>query len=550
MNIFETVLEMSASASIAIAAVLALRLVLKGAPKVFTWMLWLAVLVRLWCPVLPEVRTGVRVPRTDPVMVIEQAFSQEQPAAPTATVQQVQTPGQAETPREPSADPVEILAVIWAAGAASMASWGVVSDLRLRSRLRTAVRREDGVYLADGINGPFVTGLLLPKIYLPSDMDGAGERYILLHERRHIRCGDPIVKALFFGALCIHWFNPLVWLVCLLAERDMELRCDEGVFRKLEQEERLDYASALVACTARRRRLMPLAFGEGDTKRRVKNVLTYKKPKWWAVALAAVLCVTAAGCMLTEAEPEYDRSMLEYPGLSWGMSVDEVLDAMDLDREDIAYESTDITEEGVSQNHWEYIMLYQDLELLGQKASAVFFTFRDYSMTGENYVLTAVDACYPDGTDGEMADIAALAEKLTELYGERSPEYSSAYWNFSAGEPRIETRAYEEDEYVWNSELTAFDVMTPEQQEALYQTHCDNITSHGYEDIPTREEEQQIYDRPVCQITLYPFFDPFLSRLEQDLSGEQRELGLTNNRLTMSASGYFDLLYVIERNLS
>ncbi len=74
MKPFETVLEMSMSASVAIVLVLILRLVLRRMPKGFTWVLWLAVLARLWCPAFPKVWMPVPVPQMEPGVVLEQVF--------------------------------------------------------------------------------------------------------------------------------------------------------------------------------------------------------------------------------------------------------------------------------------------------------------------------------------------------------------------------------------------------------------------------------------------------------------------------------------------
>ena len=132
----------------------------------------------------------------------------------------------------PTADPLEapmaIATIVWLTGAAAMVLYGAVSLVRLRQRLVGAVPLERGVYLADHIDTPFVLGLFRPKIYLPSALPEGERGYILLHERHHIRRLDHAVKLLAFLALCIHWFNPLVWLMFVLLGRDMEMSCDEA----------------------------------------------------------------------------------------------------------------------------------------------------------------------------------------------------------------------------------------------------------------------------------------------------------------------------------
>lgn len=536
MRIFETVLRMSASASVAIAVVLLLRLVLKRMPKGFTWVLWLAVLARLCCPVFPTVQLGVSVPTVEPAAVIGQML--QEPAAPTTNLPQEQTPAQTTTPTEPAADPVNLLGAAWAVGAVSMAVWGAASDLSLRKRLRTAVRREDGVYLADGIDTPFVRGLLLPRIYLPSDLDGAGERYILLHERCHIRCLDPLAKLLFFGALCIHWFNPLVWLACALAERDMELRCDEGVFRNLEQDERMDYASALVACAARRRELLPLAFGEGDTKRRVKNMLTYKKPKWWAIVLAGILCITAVGCMLVDPEPAYDPEKLEYPGLNWGVSPESVLDVLGKTEADIIHEIEDRNDD-LKSDYWRYTMILHGVEAFGQETTAAAFIFSDYTQTGEDYRLEELRLFYPDGYDGaEKADMTALNAELERFYGAVS---KAEHWDEAARKHLEVTQEHPANVFGWDSALTCWDLMTQEQRDGVYAYYCDKS-----EDPVSMEEFAQDWQGRAFHISLQPYHHRYMAQMGRAIDEDARSWGVTNVCITMDALAHFGVQHTAE----
>lgn len=114
-----------------------------------------------------------------------------------------------------------------------MAGYGVVSYLGVRRKLRVMIPLRDNIFLADDIRSPFVIGLFRPRIYLPCGLGDKEQEYIVLHERHHIRRCDHIAKALAFIALCIHWFNPLVWLAFGLFGKDMEMSCDEAVIRKL-----------------------------------------------------------------------------------------------------------------------------------------------------------------------------------------------------------------------------------------------------------------------------------------------------------------------------
>jgi len=167
----------------------------------------------------------------------------------------------------------------------------------------------DNVYLADHIDTAFVLGVLQPKIYLPSNVPERERSFILAHEQHHIRRFDPVMKLLAYVALCIHWFNPLVWIAFVLAGKDMEMSCDEAVIRKLGSEIRADYAASLLRLTTHKKLIsgMPLAFGEGDTKGRIANMAKWRKPAKWLAGVCAVLCIcVVAVCAFN---PEEDPGM-------------------------------------------------------------------------------------------------------------------------------------------------------------------------------------------------------------------------------------------------
>ena len=196
-------------------------------------------------------------------------------------------------PVSPLSGPVAVLTLTWLTGMALLLLYSVVSLLRLRRRLVGAVRLEDNIYLADYIPSPFVMGLFRPKIYLPSTLTETERGYILRHEQYHLRRRDHVVKLLSFLALCVHWFNPLVWAAFILAGKDMEMSCDEAVVRELGEDIRADYSASLLSLATGRRIVagMPLAFGEGDTGGRIRNLLNWKRPQPWIIAVCAVVCV-------------------------------------------------------------------------------------------------------------------------------------------------------------------------------------------------------------------------------------------------------------------
>lgn len=205
-----------------------------------------------------------------------------------------------------SANPLQIwipiLAVIWLFGIALMAVCAGISCLRLRRRLRTAVPLRENIYQSENVSSPFVFGILRPRIYLPFGMDEKLVEHVVLHERTHIKRRDYLVKVLGYLLLSLYWFQPLCWVAYVLFCRDIELACDERVIRAFGRAERADYSQALLTLSVPRFgvHMCPLAFGETGVKVRVKNVLNYRKPVFWVVAVAVFVCIVMAVCFLTD----------------------------------------------------------------------------------------------------------------------------------------------------------------------------------------------------------------------------------------------------------
>lgn len=323
-QILAKVLNMSLTASLVIVLVIAARFVLRKSPKVFSYALWVVVLFRLLCPVsLPSPVSllgllDAPVAQTEgitttveyiPYRVVETAAENRQPEKLTQnTVTQAPTQSQ-QTTIEPQREPLsaaEIMTYIWLAGIAVMMIVGVGSYLRFRKHLTGAMQVKDNIYLVDHIDSAFVAGLIRPKVYLPSDIPLKQMGYIIAHEQYHIRRLDHVTKHLSFAALCIHWFNPFVWLAFILSGKDLEMSCDEAVINRLGEGIRADYSASLLSLATGRRIIAgtPLAFGEGDTKGRINNMAKWKQPKKWVSIVSFILCFSILTACA--ANPEQD----------------------------------------------------------------------------------------------------------------------------------------------------------------------------------------------------------------------------------------------------
>ncbi len=342
-RIFLCILRMSLAAGVVILGVLLLRLMLRPAPKKYSYFLWVAAAYRLCAPaglVAPfslfrllrrpvtaaavrapfELRSGLEAVIPDPAGVAHPA-AQTTPAAVSAAAA--------------SFPWLRLLAWVWLAGVAVMALYSLLSGLYLRRGLRTAIRQEEGVWRASDISAPFLLGFPRPRIYLPWGLEGADLENVLAHERAHIRRGDPWWRFLGWTLLCLHWFNPLCWLAYFLMGRDMELSCDEAVLARRE-EKREDYARSLLHIAARSgpHSPAPLAFGEIGVKQRVENILCRRRLRGWTGALAGALCCLFFLAAATDAQalvlPPRTLTLNAdgtFGALRWGMTPEEALAA-------------------------------------------------------------------------------------------------------------------------------------------------------------------------------------------------------------------------------
>ncbi len=332
-HLFIRILNMSLTSVLMILAVLALRLLLRRAPRIFVYALWAVVLFRLLCPVSFEssfsLLSVLRAPTTEggSVEYISQEFenmmSWMESIPEDVTGQDMMdsgrgakgagsegaaggVPGNGFLARKTWQAFLHVGGRVWMLGVLAMLFCGAVSYGRLCRRLRGAGEAGLGergrirIRCSGTVSTPFVLGFLRPCIYLPKDLPEKDLEYILLHERIHIRRGDPLTRAAAYLALCLHWFNPFVWLAFFLSGRDMEMSCDEAVIDRIGNEGKKDYSASLLSLATGKQITagIPLAFGEGEPGVRIKNVLRYKRPAFALAAAALAVCVLAAVFLL------------------------------------------------------------------------------------------------------------------------------------------------------------------------------------------------------------------------------------------------------------
>lgn len=308
-------LPMSIQAGVMIAVIIIIRaLAINSLPKKTFLALWGIVLLRLLLPFsLPSPfsvyslvnRTGLTVPATQAPIVN---------ASPIAAPQQdTKLPAMPELP---------IWGLVWVIGVALCALYFILAYVRCHKEFRASqtvendfvtswitehtLRRPIQIRQSSFISAPLTYGIFRPVILMPKQTDWTdvnNMQYVLTHEYIHIRRFDAVTKMLYIVALCVHWFNPLVWGMFILANRDIELSCDEVVVRSFGETIKSSYALALISMEERKNALMPFCnnFSKNAIEERIKSIMKTKKASLLTSLIAVVLVVGVTAGFATSA---------------------------------------------------------------------------------------------------------------------------------------------------------------------------------------------------------------------------------------------------------
>lgn len=305
---FLQTVNLSYRVSFLILVIFLLRLLLKKAPKWVSVALWGIAAVRLLVPfslesvfsMMPSGNLVAPEIMLDPTPTIQSGIPAVNDVV-NPIIQQSFAPAPGD-----SMNPLQLwlplAAAIWVAGFAAMVLYTFISYWDLKRKVSDSMQIRDRIFRGQSVPSPFVLGILRPRIYLPEGISETDETFVIAHEEAHIRRHDHWWKPFGFLLLSIHWFNPLMWLGYVFLCRDIELACDEKVIKALGEEAKADYSQALLNCSVSRKRIAacPLAFGEVGVKQRIKSVLHYKKPAFWILIAAIVVCCVVAVCFLTD----------------------------------------------------------------------------------------------------------------------------------------------------------------------------------------------------------------------------------------------------------
>ena len=332
-ELFWQVIHLSLVGAYSAVAVFLARVSLKRAPRWISYRLWLVVFFRLLCPVsISSVISLFRpIGKSVPLYTrFGKGFSVFSASFPFAVSKQAgvngtavaviggQTGREAVNPAQQIGEAVKIPAVqisreflfdtifpiIWSIGVAVMLLYGIWSVWKVYGRIKTATRIEDNCFETDQIQTSFVFGIFRPRIFLPVNTRREDRKYILCHEQIHIQRYDPLVKWIGWLVLAIHWFNPVVWGVFFLFEKDMELSCDEQVLREMGTEAKAEYGALLLRSAVQQSVwIQSLSFGKGYGKERIRVVMRYKKANWWISGASMLLAAfVLAACAVNPPE--------------------------------------------------------------------------------------------------------------------------------------------------------------------------------------------------------------------------------------------------------
>ena len=220
----------------------------------------------------------------------------------------------------PATEHISTFEILWLVGVLLLAIYFSISYFRSMRKFRMSIpdntpyiqnwltahqiSRPLAVRSSDLISSPLTYGILHPVILLPKKLDRNDQvalKYVLTHEYVHIRRFDAITKILFAAVLCIHWFNPFVWVMYVLANRDIELSCDAWVIRMMGEKKRSSYALMLIKMEERRNGMSALCshFGKNAISERIEAIMKFKKTSILACAFALVLVVGATTAFAT-----------------------------------------------------------------------------------------------------------------------------------------------------------------------------------------------------------------------------------------------------------
>lgn len=194
----------------------------------------------------------------------------------------------------------KVSAVVWIIIAAALLIAIFIIYKVTKSELKGAELLYDNIYISDKVTSPATYGIFREKIIIPKVCKESDLNFVLLHERAHIKRKDNLWRIVGIVTACVHWFNPLSWLFLNSFLSNIELACDEAVLRKCGEDEKKNYATALLNC-AESKNLYASSFGGSNVRLRIGHILSYKKLSALSMVFLIVMSAFIAYVLLTNA---------------------------------------------------------------------------------------------------------------------------------------------------------------------------------------------------------------------------------------------------------
>ena len=317
-----SLLQMSFTGGILILAVIVIRaLAINMLPKKAFHALWWISVVRLMIP--------FSIPSAFSVYSLMGSHAPGN-GSQAIRVLPIGVSGQAASMPDSITNAVSTWTVVWAAGVLVCAVFFSLAYWKCRKEFQTSIPvgndftenwlsvhqqgRRISIRQSGRFSAPLTYGVLHPVILMPTSTKWENTdslAYVLAHEYVHIRRFDSIRKLVLIVVLCVHWFNPLVWVMYILANRDIELSCDEAVVRFFGENTKAAYARALISMEETRSGLTPLcsSFSKNAIEERITAIMKIKKTTVFSLVLAGFIVVGTATAFATSANAQQAESV-------------------------------------------------------------------------------------------------------------------------------------------------------------------------------------------------------------------------------------------------
>ena len=328
-----------------------------------------------------------------------------------------------------------LFCIIYITGIGAVSLYYLFQYWKIRRCTSYAVRDRGIIWFCDRIQSPFVMGIFHPKILVPYTLHDFEKQCILRHEITHIRHHDPFVRLIGLLCICLHWWNPFVWIAVHTMNQDMEMFCDECTLRYATFEERKFYARTLLAFSEKQNGFsIGLAFGESNTERRVKNIMKKRKHNFIIFFCVILLAAFCAGAFMTVpktigSESDTQNPEEKYPeNNNKDENLSKTKDQLEENNRDFFENNPEYSPSAYSQKEKEEMLaayssilndIYFNHTLPNGQPCPIFEDDKNYDMSQNNFAIFDIDF---DGKDELIINFtnSYMAGRTTTIYGYNS----------------------------------------------------------------------------------------------------------------------------------